>query len=153
MVVGLRRVLSVAAGLLAVFALSGPAPASALTPEVFEGSASLPVFPCDPSAQPPGTCTGNFSGTAVGINTGSFSASYTYAELPAQCPAEGTASGTFSGAVSGTFTWSRTGLVAFITPNGGGTTAALVAVFVPTAVNVCSGGPMTAFVAGAGSLD
>ncbi|MGH2794189.1 MAG: hypothetical protein ACRDKG_07765 [Actinomycetota bacterium] len=139
--------------LLAVLATMMPAQAAVAFR--FQGSASLPTFPCVP-----GGCVGTFSGTAQGqldevggIETGPISASFTYQENNCEV---GTAVG--SGSINGlpfTFTWNRTANVARITGTYAGGAVSAVATFTttPAVPGGClpggAPGPVTANVNGA----
>lgn len=129
-------------------------PAHAAVAFRFQGSASLPTFPCVP-----GGCFGTFSGTAQGqldevggIETGPISASFTYQENNCEV---GNAQG--SGSINGqpfTFTWTRIGNVARLTGNFAGGAVNAVAAFTtqpPVPAGCLPGGaagPVTATVIG-----
>jgi hypothetical protein len=139
--------------LLAVLATMMPAHAAVAFR--FNGSASLPTFPCVP-----GGCVGSFGGTAQGqldevggIETGPVSASFTYQENNCEV---GNATG--SGSINGqpfSFTWTRVGNVARITGTYAGGAVNAVATFTttPAVPGGClpggAPGPVTATVNGA----
>jgi len=94
--------------LLAAIAAVVPAHSSTAVGFAFNGTASLPTFPCVP-----GGCTGTFTGTARGVlengnsTNAPMTASFTYSENNCDW---GVASG--SGSINGvpfTFAWNRTG--------------------------------------------
>jgi hypothetical protein len=112
-------------------ALAAVVPAHAATAFAFNGTASLPTFPCVP-----GGCTGTFTGVARGhldgVNSTNapMTATYTYQENNCEV---GTASG--SGTINGvpfTFNWTRTGNTARITGTYAGGTINAVAAFAVT---------------------
>jgi hypothetical protein len=140
------RILAIGAS-LAMIGAGFAIPARAATGAggvVFEGTATLGTFPCDPGPCTDGSMEGLAAGTAAGVDgLTPFSATFvgstlattslSYTEPKATCPLTGTASGdfeitggtgvatygtdTYSGAdvwAEGSFSWSRTGLVATI---------------------------------------
>jgi hypothetical protein len=145
-------VLGLLLGSLAVVVPGHASPAVAFE---FNGTASLPTFPCVP-----GGCVGSFSGVARGVlengnsTNAPISASFTYQE--ANCEL-GNAQG--SGLINGvgfTFNWTRVGNTATITGSYGGHTIRAVAAFAvtsPAVPTMCLPGAapsaVTATVAGA----
>jgi hypothetical protein len=102
-----KRLLALSLLLVALAAVV-PARSSAAVAFAFNGTASLPLFPCVP-----GGCTGTFTGTARGVlengnsTNAPMTASFTYSENSCEI---GIANG--SGLIDGvpfTFAWNRTG--------------------------------------------
>jgi len=166
------RIINKAALVAAAFAplvmISSPANAVGAGAAAFTGDVTLPTFPCTGSG-----CTASFTaslaagvgvsdGPAVAVVTG-LSAKVTYSETCAGGQAvAGSATGTAT--LTGTnvvgsllpltapFKWDRVGLVAVIQPNGSPSVVG-AAVFVPQGgLPTCTGGSVTATVAGAAAL-